>query len=176
MTLPFDRARAVLAMKAAGVPQRKIAAKLGIARSSVQRILGGRSRHDVAGHVEPDADPDFDGKAQRCEGCGRMVIFPAGASECLACQVEQHGPTPAEAACDVPAPEPEAVTAAELLAGVHIPLELKPRDRVRYEQVHRRRLAAEMISAGEDGQPADDAGPTPAELAALEAEEGEPDR
>jgi hypothetical protein len=172
MTIALDRARAVLAMRAAGATHLKIVEKLGIARSTVRRILRGESPHELPERVQADPDPDYAARPVRCK-CGRLVILEPGESRCLACRLER--PAAAEAACEVSTREPQPVTAEELLCGIRIPFALKPEHRARYEAVHRRRREADMIGGGDDGQPGDVAGPSPADLARIEMEDAAAD-
>ena len=145
-------ARAVLQRLAAGQSQREVARAVGIARSTVQRIVRGDGPHaDISqAHLEPDPDPDYPGKPFRCPGCGALVT-----GYCVACGLP---PFPvAEAVADV-----DEEDMAELLG-----LDLRPRDHARYEYVHALKLggvSSDLLDGLDE--------PTDADLVAIEGEIG----
>jgi len=145
MTISLDRALAVKAVRASGASIRECGRRVGLAKSTVQRILAGEGPHSGLGEVAPDADPDFAGKPRRCATCGRLVTELHDATEvCRGCVAED---------CSRPRrpvrPDDEP-TLDELLRGtVRIELDLKPEHRRRYEEVRRAREAAEMVDRGQ---------------------------
>jgi hypothetical protein len=144
-------------MRAAGVPQRRIAGMLGIARSTVQRMIHGEGRHAAiaAEHLEPDPDPDYAAKPRRCPGCG-ATIDPAAADRCIACGLP---PFPvAEAAGSLDEDE-----LAEALS-----LDLLPPEAARYWPVR----AGKEAAAARAGELDDLSGPTDEELAEIDGEIG----
>lgn len=64
-----------------GVPQREIAGRLGVARSTVERIASGRRPADLARRPrKPTGDPES-ALVRRCATCGARVELP-----CRACR------------------------------------------------------------------------------------------
>ena len=143
MTISRKTVRAVRALAAAGRPIRHIGPAVGIARSSVQRILAGRGPHAhlLAEPVQADEDPDFEGRPERCSECGRLVVLQDGV--CVACRTLRAAMPflPAEAASEPVNPAvAEEPTLDELLASTRIPLELEGEELERYEEMHRRKV------------------------------------
>lgn len=151
MSLNPDTARAVRKRLAAGQTQQQVADAIGIARSTVRRILRGDGPHAAISqeHLEPDPDPDYPGKSFRCPGCGALIT-----DQCIACGLPPFAP--ASACCDLTDEE-----LADLLG-----IDLRPVHRVRYDVIHARRCLLSARSIELDAIP----GPTAADLATIDRE------
>jgi len=158
MTLPRQTAEAVVRKRASGASIRGVAHAIGVAKSTVQRILDGCSPHDTlaAEVLEPDPDPDYPGKPFRCGGCGALI-----SGLCVQCNLPPF--TPAASACD----------------DGELALDLAPPERARYEAVRAakdacaeaERIAQELCAEAEREAYLDALDePTDEELAEIERE------
>ncbi|HUT11873.1 MAG TPA: helix-turn-helix transcriptional regulator [Thermoguttaceae bacterium] len=119
--------------------QRKIARLVGVSRGTVGAISTGRRPNDLC--RRPDGDHAAlgqpTGPLERCPGCGGMVEMP-----CRLCQARSL------------AARSPSVVAGFMQAELRLGLELRPRERKRYEAIHARKLASAIES---DQAEADDA-------------------
>lgn len=154
-----------------GVPQRHIAARLGIARGSVHRIKYGLRREPGDAQKKPELV--LSGCKTRCPGCGRKMHLPIGSGRCLACLREEGA--------DVRPPIADPVDPPEL------GLELRggPAMQARYQETRRRAARRDRIDPDAAGRVDEDAvrekqrrveierGDTEAEWRRVEEEEGD---
>lgn len=151
------KARAVLQRIAAGQSEREVAAAVGVARSTVQRIVRGDGPHAAVAqeHLEPDPDPDYPGKPFRCPGCGALLN-----DRCVVCGLPPFAV--AEAAVDM-----DEAELADLLG-----IDLRPADRRRYDALHaiKQEYACRRLAMLDGWM-----GPTTADLEAIEREIGPAD-
>ena len=112
--------------------QRKIARSVGVSRGTVAAIAAGKRPGYDAMHRARQSQTSLPpaGPLERCPGCGGMVFMP-----CLLCRIE--------------AIKAESSRTSKLRLRTRpaepLGLDLKPRDRARYEEVRLRRRQAEQM-------------------------------
>jgi len=112
---------------------RRIACRLGIARTTVQSVVSGR----WAGYRRLDTSPErllgdagSGARLRRCPGCGRRVEMP-----CVACRAEQERRRLAQLRRSAAAAGLPAVFEAAVGRGVRLGVELVGEQRRRYEAI-----------------------------------------
>lgn len=154
---------AIRAMRAAGVTQSVVAARLGVSQRTIQRL---DRAHRGAPPVAADPDPPWQGKPERCGQCGAMAVIEDFAEACRECRGEDLGRAAVrrgDTAGQVGDPE-ETDVGDDPLA-----LDLRPGARGRYEAIRARKVAEDALAAG--GASALDELPEPTDVE-LESIEG----